>query len=141
MKEEFSEYVEWIENQPNGVDRDRIIEEMRERFSDVYLLKKKDPKLFEIEKQILKCDIQIMAITKKFKNIKDPETKKAWIDGIRKILQESFEWRQKRRQLEADAIAAELEKIQGFLKKREEHKDEIIQRRLDQLTGDKTLEW
>ncbi|MGD9127910.1 MAG: hypothetical protein PVH19_11085 [Planctomycetia bacterium] len=146
VKEEFPEYSEWFENTiPKKNNMSPTVSpkswEFFERFYHVLMVKKSGSKCFEIEKNILKYDIQAMFISKDLSNITDPGERKADIEALRKVLGDLFEWRQKRRQLEAEAIAKELEKIQSFLKKREEHKDEIIQRRLDQLTGDKTLEW
>ena len=117
------------------------VKDICKQAKELMKLKEEDPQAFDLEKRILIGDCKAEAFAKTVRAEKDSAVKEENVTKLRTMLNDLFKLRQQRRQVEADAIAAELKKIQNFLTKREEHKDEIIQRRLDQLTGDTTLEW
>jgi hypothetical protein len=61
---------------------------------------------------------------------------------LRRVLKEAFDIRQERMRAQIEELAAELRRLQELEQKREENRDEVIDRRFKQLSGQLDyLEW
>jgi hypothetical protein len=95
---------------------------------------KRDPKIREMERETLE-------MSRAFRAAKD-ETEKTRIRGdLRAKLEELFDLRERERKSHIDRIEKDLAELQKTLADRQAHRDEIITRRLEQLTEGEKLGW
>ncbi|MHB8862308.1 MAG: TolC family protein [Pirellulaceae bacterium] len=102
-----------------------------------------DPRVRELTERYNELEQQVMRMAQEFRQTR-PEGQER--DNLRQkiaeLTQEQFQLRHQARQFEIEHLQNQLEELQEKLQRREERKDEIIERRVAQLTDqDQELRW
>jgi len=106
-------------------------------------LKPEYPELAEGLLQAHRLDRQSEVLAEKIRQTKDVETKKQLRKKLQGMLDQIFTLRMAERELEVKHLERELNHIQTLLNTRRQAKDQIVDRRLRDLTfqGDEALGW
>ena len=98
-------------------------------------LQENNPEMYQAEKTIhqLEQEVNTLAIT--IRKVAGKDSAKQH-DTLKTKLGELFDLREKKREMEARQIEAELKNIRELLAKRKTNRDAIIQKRLKELTGE-----
>jgi hypothetical protein len=98
-------------------------------------LKEDNPAMYEVEKSIHQLEIETTAQATIIRKASAKDTTKQR-ETLKTKLGELFDLREKKRELEARQIEAELKNVRDILAKRQTNREVIIQKRLKELTGD-----
>jgi len=100
------------------------------------------PEAYEKLKQSKRMEIEAENMAERYRKSSDDKERSDIQKEIRKILKENFSLSQDIRRVEAAQIEKELNEINAVIKKREESRDIIIDRRLHELLhGEDPFEW
>jgi len=96
---------------------------------------------YETDKMVEQIELQTEAISILFEHAKDNE-KNNLITKLKTKLEKLFEMKEKERALNIQMLEKELAELKEALSVRQQHKNEIINRRLNELIGrDDYFEW
>ena len=96
---------------------------------------------YETEMLVEQLELQTEALSIQFEHAKDSE-KNGLISKLKTKLDELFEMKEKERALNVEMLEKELTQLKESLSVRQQHKKEIINRRLNELIGrDDYFEW
>lgn len=84
---------------------------------------------------------EIARLAREFQTTTDPAQRERIRADLKARLGALFDAREQRRTEHIQRIQAELARLQGMLESRRGNRDEIIERRLQELTGDESLKW
>ncbi|MCU0645040.1 MAG: hypothetical protein MUC94_12360 [bacterium] len=102
-------------------------------------LKERDPERFEQKKKEQFLEQQSRQLAEKFRASKDEKEKAKIKSDLSIVLSELFDLREKDREEEMKLLNEKLETLKSVLNERKQKKKEIIDRRLQELIGDKDL--
>jgi hypothetical protein len=83
-----------------------------------------------------KMEQQSQDFAKRFRQAEDQQQRARVRADLGVLAKEHFDLRQQRRELELSRLEAQLERVRASIKKRNEVKDLIIQRRIARLLGE-----
>jgi hypothetical protein len=104
-------------------------------------LKQGDPERYAAEKAIHQLEAKSVAMSAALRNKPDDQRAKQQ-EELADVLGQLFDLREKKREMEAQQIEAELKHVRTILEQRLKNREAIIQKRLDELTGSaEALDW
>lgn len=81
-------------------------------------------------------EVQSRALAERFRHLGDgDEGREAAMSELTKLVEEHFAVRQRRREREIELLEEQLERLRDSIRTRTGHRDAIIKRHLDELTG------
>ena len=98
--------------------------------------RKPDPEMEKLLEQDAKMEQQAHVFAKQFREAEDQPQRAKVRGNVEVLTKEHFDLRQKRRELELSRLEEQLERVRASIKKRNEVKDLIIQRRVARLLGE-----
>ena len=98
--------------------------------------RKPDPEMEKLLEQDAKMEQQARVFAKQFREAEGQQQRAEARGNLEVLTKEHFDLRQKRRELELSRLEAQLERVRGSIKKRNEVKGLIIQRRVARLLGE-----
>ncbi len=105
-------------------------------------LKESDPERYEKVSAERNLDRQVRDLARQYKRETDSSEKSRLEGEILTLLQQQFDFRQIHRNEEIDRLEKRLAELKANNQDRVDNKDEIIQRRVEQLLGDnRAFEW
>ncbi|MBI5818074.1 MAG: hypothetical protein HZA88_03735 [Verrucomicrobia bacterium] len=105
-------------------------------------LKRRDPERFRQQQQMAEMERQTVELGQKIRRATDEDIKKAAATELKEVLTKLFDLRQQERERNLQQLEREVKEVREALEKRKAKRDEMIQRRFDQLTGKTELmEW
>jgi len=105
-------------------------------------LKRNDPELAEKLKRERDMDREAIGLGEAYRNAETGEEKEEIRAALKQLLSELFDLRESHRKARVREVEKELEELRRVLKERRENKESIIQKRLEQLTGENAhLNW
>lgn len=105
-------------------------------------LKRRDPERFRQQQQMAEMERQTVELGQKIRRATDEDIKKAAGTELKEVLTKLFDLRQQERERSLQQLEREVKEVRAALEKRKAKRDEMIQRRFDQLTGKTELmEW
>ncbi len=111
------------------------LREMRE-------LKQRDPERFRQQQEMSEMERRSAELGQKIRRATDAEVKKQVTTELKELLSKLFDLRQQEREKSLQQLEREVKEVREALEKRKAKRDEMIQRRFDQLTGRaEMLEW
>jgi hypothetical protein len=111
------------------------VREMRE-------LKQRDPERFRLQHQMAELERRSVEMGQKVRRADDEEAKKHATAELKEMLTKLFDLRQQEREKSLQQLEREVKEVREALEKRKAKRDEMIQRRFDQLTGrTEAMEW
>lgn len=111
------------------------VREMRE-------LKQRDPERFRQQQQMAEMERRSVELGQRIRRATDNEAKKQATTELKELLSKLFDLRQQEREKSLQQLEREVKEVREALEKRKAKRDEMIQRRFDQLTGRaEMLEW
>ncbi|MBP7830516.1 MAG: hypothetical protein KA248_11415 [Kiritimatiellae bacterium] len=84
---------------------------------------------------------EIAKLAREFRTASDPAQREQIRADLKARLGELFDAREQRRREHIQRIQAEMTRLQGMLESRRASREEIIERRLQELTADESLKW
>jgi len=98
-------------------------------------LKQLDPEMYELEKKDRELDGQSVWKTRQFAQAA-PEQRDALRKQLLDLVNAHFDVRQQRRQLQLKRLDDELKKLRAAVEQREKLRDQIVAKRVSELTGE-----
>ena len=133
----FAERIEAaLEENPEMAKR--MLEKAGRRLARFQHMRETDPQAFELEVQDRTLERESHELHRELQNPEvrnDPEKAAQLRDEIRRIVTEHFEVRHKKREHELAKLEQRIKELRDQLKQRSEKKDQIIERRYKDLTG------
>ena len=105
-------------------------------FQDWEQMEKSDPELFNLLKKDAELDRATRQLTMRYRQTLDEKAKAEIGAQLAETVAEHFDVRQKRRALELERLEKEINRLKELFKKRNDSRDKIIERYLQQLKGD-----
>ena len=99
-------------------------------------LKKNDPELYELEMADQDLEKKTYEASNQYRRA-DKGQREELKKQIQELANKHFDVRQKRRQLHLERLEKELQKLREELARRSESREQIVTRRLAELTGDR----
>ncbi|MFQ5864558.1 MAG: hypothetical protein ACE5IW_04940 [bacterium] len=113
----------------------RVLVEVLERQRMLLDLEIDDPERAELIKKQIQLENRTEELAHTFRMSED-ETEKAQLEkDLRSALSELFDLRELEKQREIERLEKQLKELKNMVKKRKDHRGEIIQKRLDQMLG------
>ncbi|MFQ5769319.1 MAG: hypothetical protein ACE5HX_02200 [bacterium] len=113
----------------------RILLEVMERQRMLAHLELEDPERAELIKKQIKLENKTEELGHDFR-ISEDEAEKANLEKeLKRALSELFDLRELDKQREIERLEKQLQELKNMVKKRKGHREEIIQKRLDQMLG------
>lgn len=105
-------------------------------------LKQRDPERFQMQHQMAELERRSVEMGQKVRRAPDEEAKKQATVELKEALAKLFDLRQQDREKSLQQLEREVKEVREALEKRKAKRDEMIQRRFDQLTGRaEVMEW
>ncbi|MFA6562068.1 MAG: hypothetical protein WCV00_09210 [Verrucomicrobiia bacterium] len=105
-------------------------------------LKQRDPERFKQQQQMAEMERRSVELGQKIRRATDEDAKKSATTELKETLSKLFDLRQQEREKSLQQLEREVKELRESLEKRKAKRDEMIQRRFDQLTGRaEMLEW
>lgn len=149
-EEEIDKVIEWLEkHEPETLEkleqfRERepeafyhFLREMFEKMQRMEEMRERDPQGYERMMETRKLEKQVWEQVEKYKHSMKPEDKKAIEAKLEEILSRLFDLKQAQHKAEIEQLEKEVTKLKEMYQKNLEHKKEIIQERVKELTGKK----
>lgn len=95
-----------------------------------------DPEMDKLLEQDAKMEQQAQGLAKQFREAEDQPQQAEARAKLSELTKQHFDLRQKRRELELSRLEEQLERVRASIKRRNEVKDLIIQRRIARLLGE-----
>ena len=102
-------------------------------------LKERDPERFEQKKKEQSLEYRSFQLAEKFRESKDEKEKAKIKNDLSVILGELFDLREKDREEEIKHLNKKLEHLKSVLAERKKKKKEIVERRLQELIGERDV--
>ncbi len=150
--EAFKEFAEPLKErieQARRLFQERRLEEGRDMLRGIASqaremreLKQRDPERFKQQQQIAEMERRSMELGQRIRRVTDEEAKKSATTELKEVLSKLFDLRQQEREKSLQQLEREVKEVREALEKRKAKRDEMIQRRFEQLTGKAELmEW
>jgi hypothetical protein len=105
-------------------------------------LQKENPVRFERESKIRDLERQSHELGESYRKAQDEATRKTVRSNLANVLTQLFDLREMNRQEEVKRLEAELKRLKDTLAQRQQNRANIIERRIQQLTGEAgAMEW
>jgi hypothetical protein len=98
-------------------------------------LKELDPQMYELQKSDHDFERQTGELSMKYRLAPSAGRSAVKVE-LTKAVNDNFEVRQNRRRLHLERLEEELERLRSAIEQRDEARAEIVQRRVDELTGE-----
>lgn len=99
-------------------------------------MRRTDPEMYELEQSDHELERATFALSNQFRNA--PMEQRAELKKqIQEHVTKHFEVRQKKRQLQLSRAEKELQRLREELKRRDEAKEQIVTRRVSEITGER----
>ena len=118
----------------------RVLLQVVRRVVDLIEVKRVDPQHYERLAKAQRLETLASNLADTTRHLAGDHKAKA-VEQLNKVLDEAFQVRQQIMQHEVARMESELQRIKALLQKRDEHRSDIISRRLAQLTGSEALGW
>lgn len=102
--------------------------------NDLEHLKQIDPEMFELERRDRELERRSLELSMQYRRA-SPEQIEALAKQVSELVGEHFEVRQKRRELQLKRLEDELKQLRSTLERRAAAREQIIQKRVSELTG------
>jgi len=94
------------------------------------------------ERAVMRLQMRVESLSQQYRRAGDDDSRDAIRAEMRGALDELFDLREAEKRAHLERMARELERLRAVIAERRENKDEIVERRLLELTGEReTLEW
>ena len=103
---------------------------------DWELLKKYDPEMYELERKDQEYERRGFQLAQQLRRA-DPELRDKIREDLRTVIADHFDVRQQRRRLQLKRLEEELAKARESIEKRDQSRDELINKRLSELSGER----
>jgi hypothetical protein len=100
-------------------------------------LEQDDPEMFALMKSDSELEQKTFEISNQLRQLPSEQRVKLKAD-LTKVINEHFDVRQKRRELQIKRMDEELQKLREGLVKRNEARESIVRKRLSELTGEES---
>ena len=112
------------------------------QFREMRELRERDPERFKLQRRIIEMDGRSAELGQKVRRAENDDAKKKAAEELKSLLNELFDLRQQERESTVQQLERELKEVREALEKRKARRNEIIQHRIEQLTGKAELmEW
>ncbi|MGH7597099.1 MAG: hypothetical protein ACREOI_12150 [bacterium] len=119
----------------------RISKILRERYQ-LERLQKEDPTRFERESKLRELERQSHELGESYRKAQDEAARKMLRSNLASVITQLFDLREMNRQEEVKRMEAELKRLKDTLAQRQQNRMSIIERRIQQLTGEAgAMEW
>jgi hypothetical protein len=98
-----------------------------------------DPEMAALEKEDEALEEQSAALADKFRAEQDQQLREKIKEKLQKIVNDHFDLRQRKRALEIERLEQQLEELRHVVQRRDELRQTIIDRRLDELINEEDL--
>ncbi len=152
MEQEALEYLARLN--PHGAEELRTIktinpkvytDRLRQLFREKYQLErlqKENPARFERESKIRELERQSHELGESYRKAQDEAARKTLRSNLASVITQLFDLREMNRQEEVKRMEAELKRLKDTLAQRQKNRADIIERRIQQLTGEAgAMEW
>ena len=137
--DEFEELMVW--KQTRAVRYQQLVSRAFREMRFLKNLKEKDPQKYERISRERKLNRESMRLAKTYRAAEGEEEKERLENEIAALLNELFDLRQMIRKEEIDKLERKLTELRQVNQKRLDNKEAIIQRRLTELLGDRSMVW
>jgi hypothetical protein len=103
-------------------------------------MKEKDPERYDQRMEEKRLDEDARNLARQYRESDDESEKARLKDELKVLLDRIFDYRQRNRQFEIEKLERRLAELKETNQQRLDNKDEIVQRRLDQMLG-RQREW
>jgi hypothetical protein len=132
--------TEHIRAQAMDLERRRRELELERRIMETRA--KEDPARFERESKIRELERQSHELGESYRKAQDEAARKTIRSNIANLTAQLFDLREMNRQEEVKRMEAELKRLKDTLAQRQKNRADIIERRIQQLTGEAgAMEW
>lgn len=104
-------------------------------------MKEKDPERFKSNVQMIRQEIECVKLSKAYRGAETVEGKEKIKAELRQTLRKLFKKREAEKVVRVKQLEEMISKLKARNEERKKKKDEIIEKRLEQLTSDTKLEW
>ena len=98
-------------------------------------LKELDPELYELEKADRELDRETFELSEQVRRALASKRKEL-VEQLAKVVTKHFDVRQARRELHLKRLEEELDKLRNSIKRRNDVRDDIIAKRVNELIGE-----
>ena len=118
------------------------LEEWRSYLREMMELRETNPDLYEMEKQLMALDRDAEHLGDRIAEMPKGEEREKAMKSLVEVLKQAFEIKEKMRERDIEILEQELKEQKDALKARRKNRDEIIERRRQELTGEaEILDW
>jgi hypothetical protein len=100
-------------------------------------LEEDDPEMYALMKSDYDMEQKCLDISRQLRQLPSDQRVKSK-EELTKLLNEHFDVRQKRRELQIKRMEEELQKLREAVAKRNEARDSLVRKRLSELTGEES---
>jgi len=100
-------------------------------------LEQDDPEMYALMKQDYDMEQKSLEISRNLRQLPTDQRVKSK-EELTKLIQEHFDVRQKRRELQIKRMEEDLQKLREAVTKRNESRDSLVRKRLSELTGEES---
>ena len=120
----------------------RVVFEGVRHWQHLMMLKKKDPDAYALVKKEMTLNSKMQLLVKKYRESSNASEKKQLKPQINEVLNQLFDVRTKNRSREVKKLQEQVAKLNKMLEKRKANKKLIVERKLQEVTGESDgLEW
>jgi hypothetical protein len=96
-----------------------------------------DPEMARFHEADRALEMKTAELVEQLRRSEGPDRREALRETLTKVVGEHFELRQQRRELEVKRLEAQLERLRQSVRQRAEAREQIVQRRLGELLGER----
>lgn len=138
--DKYSEIQEMKSNNPEIYKR--IVFEGVRHYSFLKMMQKKDPESYQRLLKEMKLDGKLRRLSKEYRDSKDEAKKKELKAQMKPVVEQLFDIRTQNREREVKEISKKVKQLQEMIQKRKTNKNTIIERKLQEVTGEmQGMEW
>lgn len=119
----------------------KVLRELYGQFDNLRALEEENKELANLETEVRAIEIKLKLQEKDYKKIKDENAKKDLKAELQNQLENLFDLKVKKRELEIDSIESELDKLHDELTKIKRNKNKSIEMKLQQMTEGDVFSW
>ena len=116
---------------------EELLEESSYNSFDMYagFMEASEKEKYQTDRQIEEMEVRTEALGVRYEHSKSENEKQKIISDLKAVLNQLFDLKEKARSLEVEELEKELKQLKESLKVRKQSKNEIINRRLNELIG------
>lgn len=138
--EKYKELMEMKDLKPQLYRR--VLFEGIQHYRHMQMLKKEDPEKYKLMKKEMELDQQMRKLSRQYREAESSAVQAQVKKKLMDVLNKLFDIRTRHREEEIEELKSQVEKLSNLMKKRENNKKLIVERKFNEITGaNEGLEW